>query len=252
MTFRSPLQVLTFLEPAELSARATIVVVPGRGEQPEVYRRFGTRLSVDAYRVHVVRDPTVDAAGVQRQLQEAFSAAVASAPLVVVGSDTGALFAAGLAAEDRLPDVDALILAGLPNPGGAADVRESWDDELGVRTTCPTHRAHISASLVTPGALYDPIPENWSERASLREISRPILGIHGQDDPISPLEWAREAYAAAASSELVGVAGARHDVLNDRSHRTVAATTVLWLERLVAGNGLAPIAIPERVGVDVA
>ena len=39
-------------------------------------------------------------------------------------------------------------------------------------------------------------------------------------------------------AELVSIAGARHDVLNDLSHRTVAATIVLWLERLRLGREL--------------
>ncbi len=95
------------------------------------------------------------------------------------------------------------------------------------------------------------MPSDWHERAALDQIALPILGLHGQEDPISTPEFARAAYASAPVAELVTISGAPHDVLNDQTHRTVAATVVLWLERLRAGNELAAIAHPEPVGADL-
>jgi hypothetical protein len=40
----------------------------------------------------------------------------------------------------------------------------------------------------------------------------------------------------------VTIAGGRHDVLNDVTHRTVAATIILFLERLRLGADLPEIA----------
>jgi len=48
-------------EPDGLIPRGTVVVIPGRGETPGVYERFGRRLAGDAYRVRAVADPAVDA-----------------------------------------------------------------------------------------------------------------------------------------------------------------------------------------------
>ena len=48
-------------EPGGLIPRGTVVVIPGRGETPAVYERFGRRLAGDAYRVRAVTDPVVDA-----------------------------------------------------------------------------------------------------------------------------------------------------------------------------------------------
>ena len=62
------------------------------------------------------------------------------------------------------------------------------------------------------------------------------------DQHVPVLTAARARYAAAAV-ELVSITGGRHDVLNDVAHRTVAATIVLFLERLRLGPGLPPIAI---------
>jgi alpha-beta hydrolase superfamily lysophospholipase len=243
---------LSFFEPEEgPPPRATVILVPGRGERAKVYKRFGTRLSVDAYRVHVVTDPTVDGDGVRSQIVRAIDDAVPTPPIVLAGSDTGALFAAALVATAALKP-DALILAGLPlaqDPGLAAG---SWDEELAARTTCPTHRGRLSESLVSPGALYGAVPETWLEQSAISAIGIPILGLHGRDDPITPLGAVRHVFASAPEAELVGIADARHDVLNNQSHRTVAATIVLWLERLRLGRALPAIATAEPLGADVA
>ena len=116
--------------------------------------------------------------------------------------DTGALFAAGLAATGQIPGLD---------------------------------------------ALYEPVPDGWAERADLGAVSQPILGLHGTDDQVSPLPAVRARYAAATAAELVGITGGRHDVLNDVTHRTAAATIVLFLERLRLGSELPAIAIRERI-----
>jgi hypothetical protein len=42
-------------------------------------------------------------------------------------------------------------------------------------------------------------------------------------------------YGRLPSGELVSIAGGRHDALNDQTHRTAAATVVLFLERLRLG-----------------
>jgi pimeloyl-ACP methyl ester carboxylesterase len=243
---------LSFLEPDGGPApRGTVVLVPGRGERAEVYRRLGTRLSLDAYRIHVVTDPTVDADGVRGQIARAIDDAVRTPPIVLAGSDTGALFTASVVATGEL-EPDALILAGLPLAQDPALAAASWDDELDARTTCPTHRGRLSGSLVSPGALYGAVPETWLERATLSAIGIPILGLHGRDDPITPLDAVRDSFASAPGAELIGIADARHDVLNNQSHRTVAATIILWLERLRLGRALPAIATLEPLGADVA
>ena len=102
---------LTWTEPDGIAVRGTLVVIPGRGEQPAHYERFGRRISADGYRVHAVTDPTVDAELTASQVADQLAG---PAPRVLVGSDTGALFAAGLAASGQVPGLDAIVLAGLP------------------------------------------------------------------------------------------------------------------------------------------
>jgi hypothetical protein len=43
------LDVHTWEEPQQLTARGTLFLLTGRGETPEVYQRFAGRLAADAY-----------------------------------------------------------------------------------------------------------------------------------------------------------------------------------------------------------
>jgi len=235
-------------EPEGVAPRGTLIVIPGRGEGPELYERFGRRIAADAYRVQAVADPAADPALTTSQVL-AITAEVR--PYVLVGSDTGALFAAGLVASGQVAGVDAVVLAGLPTaarpavadgPGG-----ESWEDELAARTACPTHRGRLAGQGLRRGALFEPVPAGWESRADLARIRQPALGLHGTADPVSPLDAARERYRQAPRAELVSIAGGVHDVLNDVTHRTVAATIVLFLERLRLGAELPPIAVSEKL-----
>jgi alpha-beta hydrolase superfamily lysophospholipase len=237
--------VLTWTEPEGIACRGTLVVIPGRGEQPAHYERFGLRVAADGYRVHAATDPTADPALTVAQVSGQLADPGTPGPRVLAGSDTGTLFAAGLAASGQVPGLDALVLAGLPT-AEADDSAGSWDQELDVRTACPAHRARLSAPGLRRGALYEPVPDGWAEWADLGSVTRPILGLHGADDPVSPLAVARARYAAAPAAELISITGGRHDVLNDVTHRTVAATIVLFLERLRLGAELPRIAIRER------
>jgi alpha-beta hydrolase superfamily lysophospholipase len=248
-------------EPEGLAPRGTLIVIPGRGELPSLYERFGRRLSADAWRVRVVTDPTADAGAARAEVAGYLADPGSPAPKILAGSDTGALFAIIAAVAGDLPAPDALVLAGLPapeqeaaRPGAAPPPGQpangdgpSWDDELDTRTFCPTHRARLSASALRRGALYEPVPDGWAEQARLATVTVPVLGVHGADDPVSSLASARARYAAAPRAELVSIAGGRHDALNDADHRTVAATIVLFLERIRRAPDGAPIAVREEL-----
>jgi alpha-beta hydrolase superfamily lysophospholipase len=252
--------VTSWTEPEGLNPRGTIVVVPGRGERPDVYERFGRRLSSDAYRVHAVANPVEDAALAEEQVRSLLDG---PKPVVLAGSDTGALFAIGLVAPGRLPGADALVLAGLPtvtappeadipadggaDAGQSAAAGSSWEAELEARTACPTHRGRLAGPILRRGALYEPVPDGWLDLAGLKAVTVPVLGVHGAADPVSPLAAAREKYAAAPHAELVSITGGRHDAFNDITHRTAAATIILFLERLRLGTDLPPIAVREEL-----
>jgi alpha-beta hydrolase superfamily lysophospholipase len=223
--------------------RGTIVVIPGRGERPGVYERLGRRLAVDGYPVRVLAEPTGDLNATRSQVADIFADADSVRPHVLIGSDVGALVAVPSAVAD--PDsVDGLVLAGLPVTTEQAN-QHSWDSELDARTECPVHRQRLSdTELLRQGALDEPIQAAWISSARLEDVACPVLGLHGDLDEISPLVSAKEAYRQVAALELNAVVGGRHDALNDKSHRSVAATVILFLERLRSGTPLVPIVAP--------
>ncbi|MET7569075.1 lysophospholipase [Streptomyces sp. NPDC005492] len=213
-------------EPEDLAARGTLIVLSGRGEHGGVYERFGRRLAYDAYRVRALGDPTTDPA-VLEQAAKLLADESLPGPKVLVGSDTGALHALQLAAE-QTAGVDALILAGLPTGAWRAG---SWEEETAARTACPTHQGRLTLDPAFRRGALDETPESLpTPRLDLVRV--PVLALHGKDDPVSPLNRALDAYDGHPGVHTVAFHGGRHDVLNDALHRTVAATVVLFLERL--------------------
>ncbi|MGW0683844.1 alpha/beta hydrolase [Streptomyces sp. NPDC002754] len=235
------------LAPEGLLTRGTVLVVPGRGETRAVYERFGKRLAADAYRVRVVDTPDLSGDDLDatldtlvEQLAEAAdgtaseTGGTAAAPLVLVGSDSGAAAVAALVADPgrahRLR-ADAVVLAGLP--GRTAAGAEAWDEELDVRTSCPTHRGVLTDdTCVRRGELNTPVQERVLELANDSAADLPHLLLVGDADPLAD----RDALALTAQkltrARLAVVHGAHHDVLNDKQHRSVAAEVVTFLEAL--------------------
>ena len=219
-----------------LLQRGTVVLLPGRGEHPGVYERLGRRLSADAYVVHVLE--LDEASDTERTASDIAQVAQgAAAPLVLAGSDTGALRALAVAAHPSAAP-DALLLVGVPSTGDAPSTGD-WEQQLTARTACPTHRGRLAADpLFDRTALDAPVAPDLAsaaEEAVPQLAALPVLLVHGEADPVSPVATARELAARLPEAALATVADGRHDSLNDISHRSVAATVVLWLERLRAG-----------------
>jgi alpha-beta hydrolase superfamily lysophospholipase len=228
-------------EPDGIAPRGTLIVAAGRGENPHAYGRFGRRIAADGYRVRVLADVAAD---VETSLALAGKLLVDDTlpgPKVLVGSDTGALFALALAVR-QAPGLDAVVLAGLPAASKPAGVDLlGWTAEVEARTACPNHQRVLGNGAATPGALLSaPIPTQLIDVTGVTDLTVPSLGLHGEDDVISPLASVRY------PGPLVTIAGGRHDVLNDVTHRTVAATIVLFLERLRLGAKMPEIARVAR------
>ncbi|MFF5231440.1 alpha/beta hydrolase [Dactylosporangium sp. NPDC000521] len=210
--------------PAAIAVRGTVLVLPGRGEHAGVYDRFGRRIAADGYAVRSATPETVPSL-----------AADAAGPVVLAGSDTGALHALAVAAAH--PSLFAGVIAAGVATGDAADL--GWDAELEARTACPTHQARLTGDTgFRRGALSLPVAANLLAPAP---VTVPVLVLHGEADTVSPVAAARRIAAGLPKAELATVRDGRHDVLNDATHRTVAAHVVQWLERLRADSGATPI-----------
>ncbi|MGY1808138.1 hypothetical protein ACI8AF_12285 [Blastococcus sp. SYSU D00669] len=229
--------------PEGLRTRGTVVVVPGRGETPATYGRFGRRLAADAYAVRVVAPPALDDLdGLVRTLSAAVPDDLVR-PLVLVGADAGAVALAALTAQPA-PDAawwpDALVLAGLPGYG--ASTAGGWAEELDARTHCPVHRGVLGDDPgVVRDSLRDAVPDGLLDVAYGSTSPLPQLLLAGDADPVADREALARAAKARPAARLTVVRGAHHDVLNDLQHRSVAAEVVGFLEALRGGPAPAPV-----------
>jgi alpha-beta hydrolase superfamily lysophospholipase len=232
-------------EPVGGTPRGTLVVLPGRGETAASYVRFGRRLSADAWRVRLVPVDLDDLDATREHVEKVLADEALPAPKVLVGTDAGATLAALLA--PTLP-VDGAVVAGLALPrSGGAGSWASWEDEVDARTACPVHRRVIAEDdAFGRGGLDQPLP--WG---SVRVVGpgKPVLVLHGTADKVTPVADVLAAYDAQADAVVRLVDGGRHDILNDASHRSVAATIVLFLESLRLGPGLPAVVAPPAQAV---
>lgn len=214
--------------PTGVRVRGTLALLVGAAESAEVYARFGARIASDGYVVGVFgSDDAERAVG---------WLAGEVAPRVLVGSDRGAAVALSAVAAAAPTAVDGVIVAGLPVAGVDDAVAED-----SARTACPVHLGVLGASARTAAAA---APVAVPDPAALAGIDVPVLALHGGADPIAPLSLAVAALAEIPRLEFVETVDGLHDALNDQSHRSVAATVVLWLERVRAAGTGSPIVRP--------
>ncbi len=56
-----------------------------------------------------------------------------------------------------------------------------------------------------------------------------MLFVHGGDDPVAPIEVSRRWANELPNARLIEFPGARHDVLNETVHASVAAAIADWV-----------------------
>lgn len=251
----------TYDEPAGVAPRGTVVVLTGRGESPAAYVRLGRRLATDAYRVRVVATDLDDLPGTRSAVLDVLADDASVRPHVLLGSDAGATYAAHLAAEldgqvggEVVGQVDALVLAGLVVPSAdatpagpagpaGAPAEEALAAELESRSACPAYRRVLGDDAsFRPGALDAPLPTDLAAAPPRADL--PTLVVHGAADAVTPVDVALAPYVGAPRTRALVVGDGRHDVLNDVTHRSVAANVVLFLESLRLGADLPAIVTP--------
>jgi pimeloyl-ACP methyl ester carboxylesterase len=244
-----------FTGPKGLRIRGTVLVVPGRGESPSSYHRFGSRIAADAYRVRVL--PALQPALLPEaldQLGTALSAALAglddalARPLILVATDASAANVAALVARgtaDASWWPDALVLAGLPGYG-THDSGGDWESELDVRSHCPAHRGVLTGDAeIVRGSLSAALQDELLDLAYGSTVDVPVLLLIGDADPLADRDALASAAKALPRARLSVVHAAHHDVLNDLQHRSVAAEVVTFLEVVRGGTPLTPIVTRE-------
>ncbi len=244
-----------YVGPEGLRTRGTVLVVPGRGKTAHSYRRFGSRIAADSYRVKVLDTPVIDPADLEGSLDrlaDQITEAIADLepavqPLVLVGSDSGAAALAALVARAHSAAIwwpQAVVLAGLP--GYVPHNASAWDDELDARTHCTVQRTVLSedASL-RRGALDGALPSALLDAAYGSTADVPHLLIIGDSDAYADRDALSRAAKGLSRARLVVVRDGHHDVLNDLQHRSVASEVITFLEALRDSSSLTPVVSVE-------
>lgn len=217
--------------PEGVNVRGTVVVITGRGESCDVYRRFGSRVAADAYQVAAIESDGRTSAEIGDEIRALRDDPWSVSPLVLSGSDSGAAQALSLASE--ISGVKAVLISGLLTDDSRLPT--GWDAQIEAKTACPTHQGALRRA-ATEVDVSAPV-----ETGPTPTLSIPVLALHGSDDQISPLNAALSRYEEFPNVTIKVVEGGRHDAFNDISHRSVAATVVLFLESLKLGAELPEI-----------
>ncbi|MFC9839594.1 hypothetical protein ACFVKB_38280 [Rhodococcus sp. NPDC127530] len=140
-------------------------------------------------------------------------------------------------------EIAAVIVAGLPV--GTDVPARSWDEEIELRTGCPTHHGVLRSSAQ---GIFSGVDAITSADLTAAAPTVPVLAVHGSADGISPLDRAVAVYQGLPNAAVAVVEHGHHDILNDVTHRSVAATVILFLERLRLGASLPVIVRDTTAG----
>ena len=216
--------------PATGTPRGTVVVLGGRGESAEVYTRFADRIAVDGYRVVALPDVSATESSFIAVARRVFDENTAG-PRLLVASDAAVAHGLRAVTEGDLV-VDGVVVAGTLTLTGTVEL-SSADDEIAERTSCPVHRVRLAGEgVLAAGALTRSTPRDEVDGELAARIPVPVLALHGDHDGISRLEPAIDVLGGIRDARIFVLEGGKHDVLNDVTHRSVAAEIVQFLERL--------------------
>lgn len=257
-----PVYYREWLEP---QPRATVVFAHGVGEHAGLYDRYAGHLRGHGLSLRALDQlghGRTAAAGAARrgvmtsaddlvadiaQLTAITAAADPGVPLVLQGHSLGAIMAAVAAA--RQPGrYAAVVLSGatLAEPDGFGSGGPDADLGPGNLSADPDYRRWLAEDpLVFTEApemtesLHRVLPPAWAELAVRRPaLDGPVLLVHGEDDPVSPVSGARHWAAALPRARLAVFPGARHDVLNETVHEQVAQVIAQFIGGVTgAGHG---------------
>ena len=252
----------------EGEARSAVLVLHGFAEHLGLYSTLAARLTADGHAVHAfdqVGHGRSDGEGAVIEswdilVEDAHSLATSigeqhpGVPLTLIGHSGGALAAYLLAA--RHPEVaSAVVLSGgplLPLAWVEAALRGELDEDDSLDPTgmLSTHPEYVHALMHDPLTYKGGFPPEtllaitraWPEATAALEqglLDLPVLLVHGEEDPVVPVEVSRTVAARLPRAELRTFPGDLHDVLNehdrDQVHEVVATWLVDVLEHHMAG-----------------
>jgi alpha-beta hydrolase superfamily lysophospholipase len=239
--------------------RANYVFLHGFGEHSGLYDRLAEALGSAGLNVFALDQIGHGLSEGERGLVESLDDLVANGriltdiasvrppdlPLILAGHSLGGVTAALTLA--RYPrDYDAVVLSGTPLSA------LPWVEELAASgaTELALDPAELSADPWYLDALeHDPLsftsahvartlggtlPPAWDELAlTLPGVTAPILLVHGESDPLVPIDDVRVWADRLPAARLAAFPDARHDVLNETVHHEVATTITGFVESVL-------------------
>jgi alpha-beta hydrolase superfamily lysophospholipase len=225
--------------------QAAVIFLHGFGEHSGLYDRLAgelTRRGIELWALDEIghglsEGPrglvgSVDALETNgRRLTEIARAASPGVPLVLAGHSLGGVTTALAIARDPSPWAGA-VLSGAPieppewvtqlEPGAALalDANDLSTDPWYLDALANDPLAFTESE----GGPADALPPAWDELAqTFAGVRLPVLFVHGEADPVAPVEGSRRWASALADARLAEFPGGRHDILNDSTHEQVAA-----------------------------
>lgn len=162
-------------------------------------------------------------------------------PLYMVGHSMGGLIAAAYAQEHQ-NRLTGLVLSGAllhvaPEVAALADLPEIPD--LGLADAVSSDPAVVQAYKDDPLVYLGPPPRNFVEsfaqvddvRNRLKELTLPILAMHGSADLLVSPQALRDLVASASSEDLTAVLwpGMWHEIFNEPRKADVLSTMTTWI-----------------------
>jgi alpha-beta hydrolase superfamily lysophospholipase len=222
----------------------------GFGEHLGLYEALARRLTADGVAVHALDAIGHGLSDGERDLMDSWDAYVDDArtlanlaraqhpdrPLVLMGHSGGGLAALLLA--QRSPQLaDALVVSAPPArplPWVEAEFEAGSEkvESPDPRAMFSTHPGYVDALLNDPLVHRGPVPRQtmeavmrtWPEVAAAVAEGRPslpVLVLHGEDDPMVPIDHSRALVAQLPQATLRTFPGDLHDVLNEHDREAV-------------------------------
>ncbi|WP_226344325.1 alpha/beta hydrolase [Agilicoccus flavus] len=125
---------------------------------------------------------------------------------------------------------------------GAAEIPQDPIDPATLSRDPEVGRAYVEDPLVWHGGFKRPtIQALTTALAAVRDagaVDVPILWLHGQDDPLVPIEGSRQGWPGLAGSRGSSTTypGARHEILNETNREEVLADVLAFVDTHVTGR----------------
>jgi len=233
------------------SPHAAVVFLHGFGEHTGVYHRYGFALNAAGIDLWAVVQfghgltagergdfRTLEASiGLADELARMAAAATPGVPLVAQGHSFGAIATLWKLVDDAGP-YRAAVVSGAPlvPVAGLVDTDSTFEIAPSQLSSDPFYLDQMENDPLAfvdadGGPLARELDRGWDAfGTTLPRLTLPTLAVHGGNDPIAPIGAIRAYAEQIPALSLVELTGGGHDILNDVTHREVAARISMFID----------------------